>query len=118
MLKRLNKTAQTTAEYAVLIALVIGAVVAMQVYVRRGINGRIQEVVDHTGQGGDVGGTTLQFSGKQVEPYYLSSTSQTSQSSTNNEILSEGSAVNRTESNETTATQTQTYGWSGRENQE
>ncbi len=35
-----NKKAQSTAEYAILIALVVGAVVAMQTYVKRGIQAR------------------------------------------------------------------------------
>ncbi len=35
-----NKRAQSTAEYAILIALVVGAVVAMQTYVKRGIQAR------------------------------------------------------------------------------
>lgn len=41
MLKVLrNKKAQNTAEYAILIALVVGAVVAMQSYVQRGLQAR------------------------------------------------------------------------------
>ena len=41
MLKVLrNKKAQNTAEYAILIALVVGAVIAMQSYVQRGLQAR------------------------------------------------------------------------------
>ena len=43
---RFNKRAQSTAEYAIVIALVIGAVVAMQVYVRRGLQARMKGAVD------------------------------------------------------------------------
>jgi len=44
---RLNKKAQSTAEYAIVIALVIGAVMAMQIYVRRGLQGRIKDTTDY-----------------------------------------------------------------------
>jgi hypothetical protein len=44
---RLKKQAQSTAEYAIVIALVIGAVVAMQVYVKRGLQGRMKGAVDN-----------------------------------------------------------------------
>jgi hypothetical protein len=43
---RFDKRAQSTAEYAIVIALVIGAVVAMQVYVRRGLQARMKGAVD------------------------------------------------------------------------
>lgn len=79
MFHRLNKRAQTTAEYAILIAIVVGALVGMQIYVRRGLQGRIRNVID---QGADlsvseVGGSTgytaaVNFTGEQFEPYYLS----------------------------------------------
>jgi len=38
-----NRKAQSTAEYAILIALVIGVVIAMQTYVKRGIQGRYKD---------------------------------------------------------------------------
>lgn len=75
---RLNRKAQTTAEYAILIAVVVGALVGMQIYVRRGLQGRIRDVVDSStaisvpeggGQTGAAIGAT--FSGNQFEPYYL-----------------------------------------------
>ncbi len=43
---KLSKKAQSTAEYAILIAIVVGALVGMQIYVRRGLQGRIADVVD------------------------------------------------------------------------
>ena len=44
MLRKIRKriTAQSTAEFAIMLALVIGAVVAMQVYVRRALQARIK----------------------------------------------------------------------------
>ena len=41
-----NKRAQTTAEYAILIALVVAAVVGMQTYVKRGLQARYKDVGD------------------------------------------------------------------------
>lgn len=67
-----NKKAQNTAEYAILIALVIGAVVAMQTYAQRALQGRMRDAslqfVDETSNLG----TTAQY-----EPYYLNTAAQT-----------------------------------------
>ena len=37
---------QTTAEYAILIGVVVGAIVGMQVYMRRGVNARLKDASD------------------------------------------------------------------------
>jgi Flp pilus assembly pilin Flp len=72
MLIKLRK-AQNTAEYAIVLGLVVGAVVAMQVYVKRGLQGRYKQAVD-TYEGShevaDWGGVNYT---KQYEPYYLES---------------------------------------------
>lgn len=47
MLRR-KKTGQSTAEYAIVIGLVIAAAVAMQVYVKRGIQGKMKDAADYT----------------------------------------------------------------------
>lgn len=57
---------QNTAEYAILIALVIGAAVAMQTYLKRGLQGGIKYAVDKAGS--DKTGAITQY-----EPYYLES---------------------------------------------
>lgn len=41
-----KRKAQSTAEYAIIIAIVVGAAVAMQVYVKRGLQGRIAASTD------------------------------------------------------------------------
>ena len=70
MFKKLirNKKAQQTAEYALLIALVVAAVIAMQTYAQRAIQARIKGASDYlaseTGTLGNV---------NQYEPYYLRS---------------------------------------------
>ena len=66
----LNRKGQNIAEYSILIALVIAAAVAMQVYVKRGVQGRIADAVDHAPDTGEVAGSAIQFSTKQYEPYY------------------------------------------------
>lgn len=77
-----NKKAQNTAEYAILIGLVIGAVVAMQTYAQRTMQARIRDVNvtfrDKTGMLGN----TLQY-----EPYYAESNSSTEKDSTATERL-------------------------------
>ena len=50
MLVHLNKKAQSTLEYAVLIAIVVGALIAMQVYIKRGIQGRWKQASDDIGE--------------------------------------------------------------------
>ncbi len=46
MLRRLRK-GQSTAEYAIVIGLVIAAAVAMQVYVKRSIQGKMRDAADY-----------------------------------------------------------------------
>ena len=69
MLRKLlkNKKAQNVAEYAILISIVVGGIVAMQVFVQRGMQGRIRDAVAVYLQNatGDLGNTV------QYEPYYL-----------------------------------------------
>lgn len=70
MFKKLvrNRKAQNTAEYALLIALVVAAVIAMQTYAQRALQGRIRDAGKYlTDQSSGLGTTT------QYEPYYLNS---------------------------------------------
>jgi len=71
---RLKKTGQSTAEYAIVIGLVIAAAVAMQVYVKRGIQAKIAGAVDFRP---DTAGTAITFKSGQYEPYYASSSMNT-----------------------------------------
>lgn len=61
-----NKKAQNTAEYAILISLVVAGIIAMQTYAQRALQGRVREassyMVDQTATIGDT---------EQYEPYYL-----------------------------------------------
>lgn len=73
MFKKLirNKKAQQTAEYALLISLVVAAVIAMQTYAQRSLQAKIRDASRYmTRQSSEMGGTN------QYEPYYLESTYQ------------------------------------------
>lgn len=64
-----NKKAQQTAEYALLISLVVAAIIAMQTYAQRTIQARIRDASSYlTTQTSSMGKTN------QYEPYYLKST--------------------------------------------
>ena len=63
MLRRLRK-GQSTAEYAIVIGLVIAAAIAMQVYVKRSIQGKMKDATDFN----DPAATMLTT--KQYEPLY------------------------------------------------
>jgi Flp pilus assembly pilin Flp len=68
MFKRLikNKKAQQTAEYALLISLVVAAVIAMQTYAQRTIQARIRDASQYMAEKTGSLGSTNQY-----EPYYL-----------------------------------------------
>ena len=103
----LNKKGQSTAEYVIILGLVVGAVVAMQVFVKRGLNGRIRDAVNHV----DNGGAGNIFTGEQYEPDYLAGSNfNTVSNSTENEVGSEGSAVDRSSTSNTIRVGTQTIG--------
>jgi hypothetical protein len=113
MLLKLNQRAQTTAEYAILIAIVIGAVVAMQAYIRRGMQGRIRNVVDHVGAGGSIDGTTntFTFKSQQYEPYYVESKTDTGREEQRKEKLGLKGAVGRSVTEDTRQARFQKTGW-------
>lgn len=71
MFKKLlkNKKAQQTAEYALLISLVVAAVIAMQTYAQRAISGRIRDAASVY----MVNGTSELGNTQQYTPYYASS---------------------------------------------
>jgi len=50
MRKTINKKGQSTLEYAVLVVVIIGALIAMQIYVKRGVQGKLRESTDSVGE--------------------------------------------------------------------
>lgn len=53
--------AQSTLEYAMIIAIVAGGLIAMQIYMKRGIEGKVKESADSIGQQFDAGNTEITF---------------------------------------------------------
>ena len=100
-----SKRAQTTAEYAILIGLVVAALVAMQIYVKRGLQGRMRGATDYLAtQTTDIG-TTGQY-----EPYYLSSSFDSARDTNESEATITGGGVTRTlTQDQSSRTGTQTY---------
>jgi len=101
-----NKKAQSTAEYAILIGLVIAAVVGMQTYVKRGIQGRykdasdqsVKALEDHQDYWNDIGAKQGVELSNQYEPEGLSavSTSTTVAGSKDTSKMDKGGKVART----------------------
>jgi len=84
-----GKRAQSTAEYAIIIALVIGAAVAMQTYMKRSMQTGVKFAVDKMRSNDSGTG--------QYEPYYLESEYNTTVGGYENiETTAVGGAVNRT----------------------
>ncbi len=60
MFKFLRKMkGQSTLEYAVLIVIVIGALLSIQVYIKRGISGRLKQAADDIGDQFSTGNTNV-----------------------------------------------------------
>jgi hypothetical protein len=54
-----NRKAQSTLEYAIIVSVVVGALLAMQVYMKRGIQGKMRESTDQIGEQFDIKKTTF-----------------------------------------------------------
>ncbi len=62
MFKYLNKKrqkGQSTLEYAILIIIIIGALLSIQVYIKRGVQGRLKSAADDIGTQFSVGNTNV-----------------------------------------------------------
>lgn len=59
-LNKRRKKGQSTLEYAILIIIIIGALVSIQVYVKRGIQGRLKGAADDIGEQFSPGNTNVQ----------------------------------------------------------
>ena len=70
MLKKLRNRikGQSTAEYAILIALVVAAVIAMQTYAKRALQAKVRDAVIYMKTQTNDLGNSIQY-----EPYYLES---------------------------------------------
>jgi hypothetical protein len=61
MKRIIGKSGQSTLEYAILVLIVIVAFLAMQTYLKRGIQGRVRESTDNIGEAYSPGLTTSNF---------------------------------------------------------
>lgn len=84
-----NKKAQQTAEYALLISLVVAAIIAMQTYAQRTIQARIRDASGYLTSRTSAMGTTNQY-----EPYYLKSSYDIFRDENTTELLGRRSADN------------------------
>ena len=90
---------QSTAEYAILVVLVLAAFTAMQFYAKRGVQAKLKGVTDNmTSEASGLRGTQL----SQYEPYYNKSDYQVSQNRNSIEDVQKGGAVDRTDISEGT----------------
>jgi hypothetical protein len=54
-----KKRAQSSLEYAILIIIVLGALLSIQVYIKRGLQGRLRSATDDIGEQYKVGGMNI-----------------------------------------------------------
>ena len=110
MIRFLNRRGQNTAEYAILIGVIVAAAIAMQIYVRRGMQARIRDAVDYS-QSADEGTGVEIFNTSQYEPYYTDQNLKTTSYTESSEAMVQGGAITRDITNEyTERTGTITYG--------
>ena len=104
MLRRLRK-GQSTAEYAIVIGLVIAAAVAMQVYVKRSIQGKMRLATDYV----DPDAAGILTNSNQFEPMYATTTDMTSdRDSIEQSETFQGGGLTRTIQGEDVSTRTGT----------
>jgi Flp pilus assembly pilin Flp len=84
-----NRKAQNTAEYALLIALVVAGVIAMQTYAQRALQARIHDASQYMATADSNSSIGLGNS-TQYEPYYLNSDYNMASSSIDNKRLGAG----------------------------
>ncbi len=102
-----SRSGQNTAEYALLIALVIAGVVAMQTYTQRSLQAKMRDA-------GKFLSTNTAFAGviasEQYEPYYKKSDYTIDKESQDNKILAEGTvAASSSQNRSRTGNEESTY---------
>lgn len=106
-----SRRGQNTAEYAILIGVIVAAAIAMQIYIRRGMQARIKDAVDFTRTADDDAGNGFFSNQSQYEPYYYQSNFETSQTGSQSTALLIGGGLERTSVSDTTQrTGNQVYG--------
>lgn len=113
----LRRKGQNIAEYVILVAIIIAAAAAMQVYIRRGIQGRMADAVDFapeaevlwTSNTTNSTDNMLQFNTKQYEPYYAESAANVTSKMGYKDTLSARGGVDRSGINQTTTRMKDSY---------
>jgi len=77
-----NKKAQNTAEYAILISLVVAGIIAMQTYAQRALQARVRDAGQYLATQSSAMGITNQY-----EPYYLTTNYLVSTNSSQTQLL-------------------------------
>ena len=78
----LNRKGQSTGEYALVFAIILGAIIAMQTYVKRAIQGRVKAGADFMArETADVGMGEGLGAATQYDPYYYTSDNNVSRDS-------------------------------------
>lgn len=85
-----NNKGQNTAEYALLIALVVAGIIAMQTYSQRSLQARVRDASHFmtTNEAGTIIGSTDQY-----EPYYLQSNYEVNRRSDERKFLANGTVA-------------------------
>ena len=98
MLRKLikNKRAQNTAEYAILISLVVAGIIAMQTYAQRALQGRVRDASLFLVNATSGLGNTAQY-----EPYYLTSQYAVTRNEAQIQLLDNQTTSTRTDSTRT-----------------
>jgi Flp pilus assembly pilin Flp len=95
-----NKVGQNTAEYALLIALVVAGVIAMQTYAQRSLQARVRDASQYLVR--ETTNTAIGLNGTdQYEPYYQQSNYEISRESVENTRLAPGLVAKDTVTNRT-----------------
>ena len=100
-----NRNGQSTAEYAIVLSIVIAAVIGMQIYVKRGLQAKVKGAIDHlaVGVAGNAGGANGNIGTMaQYEPYYAESNYTVNQNSSATDTYSNGGLFGKNAINENT----------------
>ena len=102
---------QNTAEYAILIALVVAGVIAMQTYTQRSLQAKMRDAGKYLSTSGDTQLNGITAS-QQYEPYYQNSTYQVTKGTSENKRQAAGTVAQDTTSNRS-RTGSQEAGYTG-----
>jgi Flp pilus assembly pilin Flp len=94
-----NKKAQNTAEYAILISLVVAGIIAMQTYAQRALQGRVRDAALFLANTTSSLGNTAQY-----EPYYLTTQYAVTRNESQIQLLDNVTTSTREDSTRTRAT--------------